>query len=201
MRGEGTSSEVAGAASLPGGLSLNALRLALQTVSGEVRPQGLRAPPSWRCHPGQGNVALALTSALAAGGGAGTGGWGRRLGRALQEGKWLYYGKGSSGSVVDPETSGHFGGGIWRQWGMVAPKLRSRWRTIGSRAGLFFLWAQLKVNCYHWSRELERKGYCSLALSTTHSCGYTSAHTLGYSCWWTRVAVHSCIHTHGHTHL
>lgn len=65
MRGEGTSSEVAGVASLPGGLSLNALRLALQTVSGEVRPQGLRAPPSWRRHPRR-EVALALTSALAA---------------------------------------------------------------------------------------------------------------------------------------
>lgn len=130
--------------------------------------------------------------------GRGTVGWGRRLGRALQEGKWLYYGKGSLGSVVDSETSGYFRGGIWRQWGMVAPKLRSRWRrTIGSRAGLFFLWAQLKVNCYHWSRELERRGVA--LLRSPH--GYTWAHTPRYLCWWTHVTVHSCIHTHGHTHL
>lgn len=111
----------------------------------------------------------------------------------------LYYGKGSSGSVVDPETSGHFRGGFWRHWGIVAPKLRSGWRrTIGSRAGLFFLWAQLKVNCYR-GRELEGKGRCGLALSTTHSCGHTVPHTPGYSCWRTHVAVHSAF-THMVTH-
>lgn len=101
--------------------------------------------------------------------------------------------------MVDPETSGHFRGGFWRHWGIVAPKLRSGWRrTIGSRAGLFFLWAQLKVNCYR-GRELEGKGRCGLALSTTHSCGHTVPHTPGYSCWRTHVAVHSAF-THMVTH-
>lgn len=60
-------------------------------------------------------------------------------------------------SVVDPEISGHCSGGTWRRGEMLAPKLRSREsRIIASRAGFFF--GLGSVNCYHWGRELERKG-------------------------------------------
>lgn len=59
-------------------------------------------------------------------------------------------------SVVDPGASGHCSGGTWRQGEMLAPNLRPREsRTTASRAGFFGLGS---VNCYHCSRELERKG-------------------------------------------
>lgn len=53
---------------------------------------------------------------------------GRGLKRALQEGEEAAWWRGGrSGSVVDPETSGHLSGGdIWRQREGLAPKLRSR---------------------------------------------------------------------------
>lgn len=129
VRGKGTSSRKAGVASLPWGLSLNALRAG---PSDRLRggPPMRASGPSFMEMPfltrGRGPGSQHLPWLLY--GNTTVGVEGRGLERAPQEGEEAAWWRGGrSGSVVDPESSGHLsGGGIWRQREVLAPKLRSR---------------------------------------------------------------------------
>lgn len=106
VRGENTSSKGAGVASLPRGLSLNALKAGLLDRLRGGPPTRASGPSLMEMPPLTWGKWPSLTSALADL--REHVGWGQVLGRALQEGgRWL-------GSVGDPETSGNFTGGSGR---------------------------------------------------------------------------------------
>lgn len=107
--GRGHTPRGSGVASLAGGLSLNALkagpsdRLKGGPPTRASGPSFMAMPP-----PHMGNVAPALTSALATlrerCGGGGVGGRGGPSGRS----EAVWWRRRGSGSVADPETSRHF---------------------------------------------------------------------------------------------
>lgn len=131
-----------------------------------------------------GNVALALTPALAAQGarwGGGRGAWEGPSGR-IEAVQWR---GGRLDSVVDPETSGHFSGGIRRQWEMLAPKRGSRQsRIIGSRAG--FSLGSAMSELLSLEQNWRERVFFSSTLHSTLLWAHVLVHIPGYLCGYTR---------------
>lgn len=66
---------------------------------------------------------------------------------------------------------------------MLAPKLRSRLEQNNWIESWFLIWDEPQVNCYHWNRELERKGVTFQHFTGTQPWAHT-IHISRYSHRW-----------------